>query len=86
VRKGGAWASFNTPERGKKRRPKKGARGCLPVPESAKNKSRYGGSGDGIGQPCGSNLRGERKGKERRARGFIGEVLNTIYSWNEEGE
>jgi hypothetical protein len=67
-RKGGAGVSFDTPERGKKKRPKEGARGCLPVPESAKNRSRYGGSGEEIEQLGGSNSRGEGRRKERGCR------------------
>jgi hypothetical protein len=65
ARKGGTGVSFDAPERGKKKRPKEGARGCLPVPESAKNRSRYGGSGEEIEQPGGSNSRGEGRRKER---------------------
>jgi hypothetical protein len=65
ARKGGERLSFDAPERGKEKRPKEGARGCLPEPESSKNSSRYGGSGEEIGQPGGSNSRGEGRRKER---------------------
>jgi hypothetical protein len=41
-------ASTVAPEGGKKRRPEKRARGCLPALESATNSSRDGGSGDSI--------------------------------------
>jgi hypothetical protein len=61
ARKGKAGASFNAPERGKKRRPKKGVWGCLPAPESATNSSRDGGSGDSIWAAWGRIKRGERE-------------------------
>jgi hypothetical protein len=66
ARKGRVGVSFDTPERGKKKRPKEGMRGYLPVPESSKNRSRYGGFGEEIEQPGGSNSGGEGRRKERR--------------------
>jgi hypothetical protein len=41
-------ASTVAPEGGKKRRPEKRARECLPAPESSTNSSRDGSSGDSI--------------------------------------
>jgi hypothetical protein len=69
ARKGEVGASFDAPERGKKRRPKKGAWGCLLAPELAMNSSRDGGSDDSIWAAWGRIERGER---ERMREGIWG--------------